>query len=378
MQIICNVLIAAFVFLSATVHAQTQYEKGRAAVTYTGKTAPQAVKDQASQMAEVKAIEAYYAEAGESELRNFDNARAKILGNLDRYILDATVVSEEDRTDIKQYAVTIRVNLNVAALHNAVTESSAVAGVEKSAKSRLTFLFVARQASDETAYDAHVYQRVDTSAKANGNNSVSESGTEGESISKSQVSTSASKNSAGTSVSNTSVAVERGGSTTRKASELSWRLFPISNLSSVFTSSFGNAGFRVLEAADVEPYSGGKLHVAAVQEDYKSGFDLKSQTLADVEAGLRNAHIPYLAFGTLDVGFANKDPATGLLRVAVTVNAKILDLTDVIPENVATVGPIQYAGLGPTETEAQINALKLAAQNACRDLISQLTNAGIH
>jgi hypothetical protein len=60
------------------------------------------------------------------------------------------------------------------------------------------------------------------------------------------------------------------------------------------------------------------------------------------------------------------------------VNAKILDLTDVIPENVATVGPIQYAGLGPTETEAQITALKLAAQNACRDLISQLTNAGIH
>lgn len=128
----------------------------------------------------------------------------------------------------------------------------------------------------------------------------------------------------------------------------------------------------------MEPYSGGKLHVAVVQEDYKTGSDLKSQTLADVVAGLKNAQIPYLALGTLDVGFANPDPATGLLRVSVTVNAKILDLTDTIPESVATVGPIQYAGLGPTEDEAQTNALKLAAQSACHDLISQLMKAGVH
>jgi hypothetical protein len=75
---------------------------------------------------------------------------------------------------------------------------------------------------------------------------------------------------------------------------------------------------------------------------------------------------------------ANRDAATGLFRVSVTVNARILDLTEVIPERVATVGPIQYAGLGSTETEAQTNALKSAAQNASRELISQMTNAGIH
>jgi hypothetical protein len=101
-------------------------------------------------------------------------------------------------------------------------------------------------------------------------------------------------------------------------------------------------------------------------------------SLAQVEAGLRSAQVPYLALGTLDVGFANTDPATGLRRVSVVVNAKILDLTDTIPESVATVGPVQYFGLGPTDGEAQTNALKLAAENASHDLISQLTNAGIH
>jgi hypothetical protein len=39
---------------------------------------------------------------------------------------------------------------------------------------------------------------------------------------------------------------------------------------------------------------------------------------------------------------------------------------------------VQYAGLGPTEAEAQTNALKLAAQNAAKDLISQLNSAGVH
>jgi hypothetical protein len=202
--------------------------------------------------------------------------------------------------------------------------------------------------------------------------------TEGESVSQREVVTNDSKSTAAASFSNVSTTVERGGSTTRKASETSWRVFPSSNMDSVLTGAFNQAGFRVTEAAEVEPYSGGKLHVAAVQEDYKSGMDLKSQTLVDVEMGLRAAKIPYLTMGTLDVGFANPDAATGLLRVAVTVNAKVVDLSDNIPDTVATVGPVQYAGFGPTEAEAQTNALKLAAQSAARELISQLTNAGIH
>jgi len=363
---------------SASVLAQTQYETGRAALSYSGKVAPATVRDQASQMAETKAIETYFAEAGEPDLSNFDRVREKILGNLDGYVLEAVIVNEEDNTHSKQYAVTVRTKLNVAALQSVVAQNSIVASSAKSAKSRLTFLFVARQASEEKSYDARTYQRTDTSRTANGSDSVAQTGTESESITKAQVGTYASKSVSGASTSTVSLVVDRGGSTTRKASETSWRLFPISNLSSVFTGSFGNAGFRITEAADVEPYSGGKLHVAVVQEDYKTGSDLKSQTLADVVAGLKNAQIPYLALGTLDVGFANKDPATGLLRVSVTVNAKILDLTDTIPETVATVGPILYAGLGPTEDEAQTNALKLAAQSACHDLISQLMKAGIH
>lgn len=378
MQITRHIVIATLLVWSTAVLGQTQYATGSAALNYSGRSAPQAIKDQAGQMAEAKAIETYYANAGQADFTSFDSIRDKILGNLDRYVLEAVVVSAEDHTDTKQYQVSIRVKLNMPALNSAIKENSAVANVAKSGKSKLTFLFVARQSNDETTYDPHVFKRVDTGLKTSGSNSVSQNGTEGESITSSQVSTNASKTSAGTSVSNVSASVEQGGSTVRKATETTYRLFPISSLGSVFGNSFKNAGFRVIDAADVEPYSGGKLHVSAVQDDYKTNLDLRAETLAQVEAGLRNAQVPYLALGTLDVGFANTDPATGLRRVAVVVNAKILDLTDTIPESVATVGPVQYNGLGSTDGEAQTNALKHAAESASHDLISQLTNAGIH
>jgi hypothetical protein len=378
MQITKHIVAVCALLAGSAVLADVQYEQGQASIDYTGKSVPPAARALAIQAAELKAIQTYYAKAGASESANFASIKDKVTSNLDQYVLDETIIEEQDRKDVHEYTVSLRAKLNVSELDNALKSASGHAGVPLAAQSRMTFLVVARQASTQTDFDAHTYQRVDLSSKANGATSVSERTTEGESVSKTEVSTNGSKSVAGTTEANASVAVERGGSTTRKASETSWRIFPSANMDQVLTGAFHQAGFRVSEATEVEPLSGGKLHVVVVQEDYKSGMDLKSQTLQDVEAGLRNAKIPYLTLGTLDIGFANPDPATGLLRVPVTVNAKVLDLSDMIPDTVATVGPMQYAGLGPTEAEAQTNALKLAAQNAAKELISQLDNAGVH
>ena len=171
--------------------------------------------------------------------------------------------------------------------------------------------------------------------------------------------------------------IETGGSTTRRASESTYRLLPSANLAQVFSSNFTRAGFKVSEAAMVEPYTDGQFKVAAVEDDYKSGMDLKPATLASLVRGMRVAQIPYVALGTLDVGMADTDPNTGLMRVAVSVNAKLLDISQTIPDTIASVGPVQFAGVGPTEEEARGNALKLAANNAARELTSQITNLGV-
>lgn len=378
MQVVKKILVwAALAALAVSASAQVQQARGKASVSYVGKAASAEDKAKANMAAQLKAVEFYYAEAGQSEAENFDAVREKILANPDRYILESTVLAEEESADKKQYTVAVRVSLNVANLRNAVKANSAVAKAGPAGRSPLAFLFVSRQVDSTKAFDDRVYKRVDTSADAKARGSKSEKGTEGESVSKSQVSTNASTSTQQSLAVKTSATVETGGSTTRRSAESTWRLLPSANLAQVFTSTFSKSGFKVSEAAMVEPYTNGKFKVADVENDYKSGMDLKSATLASMVAGMRNAQIPYVALGTLDVGMADKDPQTGLARVAVTVNAKILDISQTIPDTIASVGPVQYAGVGPTEDEARTNALRLAANNAARELTSQVTNVGV-
>jgi hypothetical protein len=378
MQVMNRLLIAVgAVLFAVSAAAQVQQARGKASVTYAGKTANAEDKAKAALAAQLKAVEFYYAEAGQSESENFDAVRDRIVANPDRFILETTTLAEEDAPDRKQYTITVRVSLNVANLRNAVKANSAVVRGGPAARSPLAFIFVSRQVDSTKSFDDRVYKRLDETANVKGANATSEKGTEGESIRRGQVSTNASTSSTQSAAYERSKTRETGGSTTRRSAETTWRLLPSANLAQVFTTNFAKAGYRVTEAAMVEPHTGGHFKVAAVEEDYKSGMDLKSATLQAMVTGMRTAQIPFVALGTLDVGMADRDPQTGLVRVGVTVNGKILDISQTIPDTIASVGPVQYAGVGPTEEEARTNALRLAANNAARDLTSQVTNQGI-
>lgn len=376
-QWLCWLLLAT---LSVGVSAQVQQARGKASITYQGKAATPDEKARAQMSAQLKAVEFYYAEAGQSESENFDAVRDRILANPDRYILDSTILAEEDSPDRRQYTVAVRVSLNVANLRNLVKQNSAVVVGGPANRSPLAFMMVSRQVETSRSFDDRVYKRVDSEGRVAETANLSSKETEGESIRKGQVTVNASKAMQASATSRSSASVETGGSTTRRATESTWRLIPSANLAQVFTSNFARAGFKVSEAAMVEPYTGGQFKVAAVEADYSSGKDLSASTLNAMVAGMRVARISYIALGTLDVGLAEKSPSTGLFRIAVTVNAKILDIGQTAPgapDTVASVGPVQYAGEGPTEDEARNNALRLAANNAARELTSQVTNVGV-
>lgn len=378
MQVIRNLFIALLAAAFAlTAAAQVQQARGKASVPYKGaKAAPADIKAKAVQNAQLKAVEFYYAEAGESEAANFDAMRTKIIENPDRYILETTVLSEEDQSG-QQYTVAVRVSLNVANLRNDIKAGSAVAKVGRTERSALAFLFVSREQDSIKSYDTRVTKRADASLAADGSAQVAQKGSEGERVRRNQVDTNASMSESASVRRNISVTTETGGTQTRRASESTWRLFPSANLNQVFTQTFTRAGFKVNEAALVEPYTEGRFKVSQVEDDYKAGNDLKAATMQAITQGMRIAKIPYMALGTLDLGLADRDPATGMQRVAVTVNARILDVSQAIPDTIASVGPVQYAGVGPTEEEARTNALKLAANNAARELTSQVTNLGL-
>lgn len=364
--------------LALSSFAQVQQARGKASVSYQGKLASPDDKARALQNAQLKAVEFYYAEAGESESENFDAVREKILANPDRYILESTVLGEEESPEKRQYTVAVRVSLNVANLRNLVKSNSAVSKTAAADKSQLVFVFVSREVASVKSFDDRVYKRVDEQANVKVAGNTARKGSEGESIRGNQISTNEAMSEKTDVSASRSRSIETGGSTTKRSDEATYRLFPSANLNTVFTGMFARAGFEVVDAAMAEPATEGRFSVAKVEADYTSGNDLKSATLQSIASGMRTAGVPYVALGTLDVNAADKDPSTGLVRVSVSVNAKVYNVAKAIPSVQAAVGPVQFAGTGPDEASARGNALKLAANNAARELSSQLTAKGIH
>lgn len=405
MQIIRLFFLVLLAITANASWAQVAQSKGKATITYSGFSIGAEDKLKAQQNAQLKAIEFYYAEEGQTEAQNFETIREKFLADPEKFILDSTILSEELKKDTKQYSVVLRVSLNVANLRNAVKSNSAAGKVAPAQKSILALLMIAREVDSVKTYDAREVKRVevtenisanasasaDVKANANVDGQFKKNTSEGENLKKGSVKTDDAKKVKGSLSTNSNanlnanastnlkanLTIETGGSSTQKSAESTWRLFPSSNLSQVFTANFTRSGFKVSEAALIEPYTGGLFSLASVENDYKSGQDLKPATLQSMIAGMRKAQIPYVALGTLDAGQATDSAETGLKRVSITVNAKILDITALIPDTIASVGPVIFAGEGPTEDEARTNALKLAATNASRELASQITSLQI-
>jgi hypothetical protein len=372
-----NHLVVFVLSYSATALADVVSAKGKGSVTYVEQQASPDAKAKALQAAQMNAIDFYYAEQGDSETENLDTIRNAIRSNPDRFILDTTVLNEQDDTAAHRYTVTVRVSLNGPNLRSALKASSAVATVPAGQSSQLAFIFLSRQVDTNTTFAARITQRQVVSDQGDAATAAQHTGVEGEAIRKAQVSTSASTNANETHDIQQTKTVETGGASLARSDAKTWKLIPSESLSTAVALVFKTAGYRVAEAQYIEPLSGGKLKVASIEDDYQTGNDLKSATLINVVDGLRTAEVRYFALATLDVGQVGIDPSTGLQRVVVTVNAKVLDVAQRIPESVAVAGPTQYAGVGPTEEEAQTNALKLAAQRVARELTSQLANAGL-
>ena len=54
------------------------------------------------------------------------------------------------------------------------------------------------------------------------------------------------------------------------------------------------------------------------------------------------------------------------------MTGKVLDVSGRFPKTVSSVGPVQFAGLGNTETVARNNALTLAAEKAAQTMVDEL------
>lgn len=353
-------------FAADMASADTPAEKGMGSVNYGWRLSAENRQD-AIRKAKVNAVERYIAGTNASRSRVFDQQRDRIAANVDDYILGSTLLAEDDNKGAKTYTVTIRADINSARLLNDLGGGAASAADVASVRhSTLTFLFLSRTQSTVQTFDAKVYKRadVDTGSTRKTN--------EGESIRGSSVSTSDNVDQHAT------MAVTTGGSTTRKADKIDWTVSRANEINTAMTGVFADAGYDVVEADQVEGASNGLLNIDQIRAAYSHEDDLPSKLTRDTTLGVQQAGIGLLALGTLDVGMQDIDPVSGNARVYVTVTGKVYNVQGRFARTISSVGPVQYAGLGPDASVARTNALKVAAEKTAQQMVDELNNKGLH
>lgn len=366
----------ALASLAPPALAQTASAKGMGRVDYEGRLDPEERRE-AQRKATFAAIESHLAATSPTAMRAFAQRRQQFEGQVDRYVLGSAILDETEDKSAKTYAVVVRADINVALLQADIDAGSATASVAPGQRSLMALVFVARAQSSAQAFQDKVYQRVDATVDGDVSATYSESTSEGERISGNRVDTDGSRNEGLAVRGAVSETRTSGGSVTRKAEQVQWQVSNTNEINSAMIGVLGQAGYEVVEGEYVEGESGGQMSLARIRSDYSTGEDISPEALRGTVAGVRNAGIPLLAYGTLDVGVRDTDPVTGQPRVYVTVNGKVLDVAGRFPRNVSSVGPIQFSGIGPTETVARTNALAMAAEQAAQMMADQLNARGV-
>lgn len=360
-------VLLALVCLSGIANAKMVSAKGMATVAYSGWSLGASERQTALTKAKVNALQRYIADSNDAMSRMFEAREAQFTASINNYVLDATVLSEQQDKSAKTYTVVIRADIDADRLTNDLGSGAASASdVATNAHETITFLFVARQQASVQSFDARVYQRTDT------HNGMSHNTDEGESIHAHNVGTTASE------TRDTVSATTTGGSVTRKADKVDWQLANADQINTIVTGVFSNAGYDVVDASQVQGASNGLLNVTAIQQAYSHGNDLPPTIQVDATRGVQQAGVRYFALGTLDIGLPSTDPVSGNQRDYVTVTAKLYDVSGRFARTVASIGPVQFAGLGPDPSIAQTNALQQAAKQVAQQMVDQLNNKGIH
>jgi hypothetical protein len=325
--------------------AQIVQAKGAGTLSYTGAVTPE-LKERAYVKAQLAAVERYFAESGEAESRNFETIEAKVQENLDKFLLSTAVLTELDQPGLHKYSMAVRVEINVTKLRNTLREASAVNKASTGAKSQLVYVFVGREVASARSFDVRSFKKADA-----------------------EVESSASKRG----VQRASVQVETGGSETRKADDVSYRLLPMANVITSITSVFSDGGFIVADPA----FAIGDKDISAINKDFSAGNDLGAATLRSVVASLRKQQVPLIVLVTLDVGAPSRDPATGNARTTVNVSGRVLDLTNPLPREVVSVPAAQFFGSGRDNQDARDNGLVMASLATARGVVSRLNAQGV-
>lgn len=367
--------LLSLIFNSA--QAQVVSVRGMASYEYSGRL--NANHERAARNdAKLAALDMYFAsESTPAMSRIYAAEKEFFVSRVNDFIISVTEISADNNRSSRTFTVVVRADINVPVLRAAIDNFGATTNIAANERSLITLLFVSRMQASVQSFDDRVYTRADTDNSTNLASSNTQSSNEQESITSQSVQLSDSSNMTMNSTDSTSMTTTTGGSVTRQADRVQWRVASSQEINIAMSSVFSSAGYEVVEAQYLESSSNGLLSVSRVSEEFSTGNDLSAQVMQSTVDGIKAAEIPFMGIGTLDVGVPGTDPVSGLTRVYVTVTGRVMDVSGRFPRAVTSVGPVQFAGLGPSETVARNNALSLAAESAAQYLVDEMNRRGV-
>jgi hypothetical protein len=352
---------------------QVVSSRGMATLTYEGRFSSED-RDEASRLAKIAALDAYVAEfANPSMSRVFADHRDSLVADVEKFIVSSIELSSDRNSRERTLSVVVRAEINTQLLRAELDGFSSTAATSRNDRSLIALLFMARMQESIQVFEDKEYSRTDTQSSSDASSLVDENIREEEQIASDGIALSSSIQQRESGALSTSETTTTGGSVTKKADKVSFTVTSSQEINSAMTGILSIAGYEVVEAEYVESASGGHLSIERIRNDYSTGADLSPEVLNSTVTGIRTAEIPFLAMGTLDVGLSDTDPVTGNIRVYVTVTGKVLDLQGRFPRTVSSVGPIQFSGLGPNESVARSNALRLASESAAQQIADEMS-----
>jgi len=355
-------LFLSFLF-AQLLHGQFVEETGSAQFPYNPSgfsSKPKAEEiDKAIKSAKLDALNRYVSVLDQNSRFNYQKIQSSIEADIDRII--PSISMRENRYDKKQKMIfiSLRASINSSLLKDRLVKSGSVAQLPSKEKSYVCGAFVARMQDTRKAFDQ-------TRTVGSRDESAIE---EFEEVSSNGASTSFSADQ------RRDRTLTTAGSTTFKADEISWQIFPSENLDASISGVLKTAGYRLVPSSLLGRKSDGLINQDAISKDYSRGDDLSQTVLDDVVEGCENLKLPYLSTGTLNVQTPTIHPVDGSTKVTVSVNIKVYDLSGFIPETIASIGPIQESALGDSMTTAQISAIQLAGRKAGELIVAALQSA---
>lgn len=335
----------------AQVNNQIVKVKGQGSAPYTRLSEKEKTRVVREAIIEAKkdALLRHVAQFNTSRRANYMKVEADVMRRIEEVVPHCTVLTEDPKAGPKLYSVVIEAGIDDNLIEQIIQAASPKAAVKAGEGSHIAFVFVARELATSVSFDDKRTFVSNVETERRGGEST---GGDADAISTSRAQ-------------GTTTIDSAGGNTERKANTRKYRVFTVGEVDAAVNNVVTTAGYEVVSAADVD------IKVNDFKADFETG-DIQPETRKAALATCKANDIAFFGTASMDVGIPERDAATGMWRVHVTVNSQVRDLRGKFPRIVASIAGRAFAGLGTNEEVARTNALNIAASEMAAELVDQL------